>query len=55
MSTTKEIILEKTIRDNGVILLLKDVYDAKHNTITEVRSFKYGYSLDKYSATFAIV
>jgi len=25
------------------------VYDAKHNTITEVRSFKYGHSLDKYS------
>jgi len=25
------------------------VYDAEHNTITEVRSFKYGHSLDKYS------
>ena len=24
------------------------VYDAKHNVITEVRSFKYGHSLDKY-------
>jgi hypothetical protein len=28
------------------------VYDAKHNTITEVRSFKTGHSLDKYSAKF---
>jgi hypothetical protein len=26
------------------------VYDAVHNTITEVRSFKYGHSLDKYSS-----
>ena len=25
------------------------VYDAEHNTITEVRSFKYGPSLDKYA------
>jgi hypothetical protein len=25
------------------------VYDAEHNVITEVRSFKYGGSLDKYS------
>jgi hypothetical protein len=25
------------------------VYDAEHNTITEVRSFKYGHRLDKYS------
>lgn len=25
------------------------VYDPKHNTITEVRSFKTGYLLDKYS------
>ena len=25
------------------------VYDAEHNTITEVRPFKYGQSLDKYS------
>ena len=25
------------------------VYDTEHNTITEVRSFKYGHSLDKYS------
>jgi len=25
------------------------VYDAEHNTITEVRSFKYGNSLDKYA------
>ena len=28
------------------------VYDANHNTITEVRSFKSGLSLDKYSAKF---
>jgi hypothetical protein len=28
------------------------VYDAEYNTITEVRSFKYGHSLDKYSAKF---
>ena len=25
------------------------VYDGKHNVITEVRSFKYGHSLDKYA------
>ena len=25
------------------------VYDAEHNVITEVRSFKYGHELDKYS------
>jgi len=24
------------------------VYDGKQNTITEVKSFKYGHSLDKY-------
>ena len=28
------------------------VYDAEHNTITEVRSFKYGHSLDKYAGKF---
>ena len=28
------------------------VYDAEFNTITEVRSFKSGRSLDKYSAKF---
>jgi len=28
------------------------VYDAEHYTITEVRSFKYGGSLDKYSPKF---
>jgi hypothetical protein len=28
------------------------VYDAEHNTITELRSFKNGHSLDKYSAKF---
>ncbi|WP_223550498.1 hypothetical protein [Aestuariivivens sp. NBU2969] len=28
------------------------VYDAGHNTITEVRSFKYGNSLDKYAPKF---
>jgi hypothetical protein len=28
------------------------VYDAKHNVITEVRSFKYGHSLDKYTPKF---
>ena len=28
------------------------VYDAEHNTITEVRSFKYGRLLDKYSSKF---
>ena len=28
------------------------VYDGEHITITEVRSFKYGQSLDKYSAKF---
>jgi hypothetical protein len=25
------------------------VYDGEHNTITEIRSFKYGLSLDKYA------
>ena len=25
------------------------IYDAEHNTITEVRSFKYGDNLDKYA------
>jgi len=28
---------------------VKVVYDGEFNTITEVRSFKYGYSLDKYT------
>ena len=28
------------------------VYDSEHNTITEVRSFKYGHSLDKYAPKF---
>lgn len=28
------------------------VYDATHNVITEVRSFKYGQSLDKYAPKF---
>ena len=28
------------------------VYDSEQNVITEVRSFKYGHSLDKYSASF---
>ena len=28
------------------------VYDAENNTITEVRSFKYGHSLDKYAPKF---
>ena len=27
-------------------------YDGKQNVITEVKSFKYGHSLDKYSAIF---
>ena len=26
------------------------VYDAQHNVITEVRSFKYGHSLNKYAS-----
>jgi hypothetical protein len=28
------------------------VYDSKTNSITEVRSFKYGHSLEKYSPKF---
>lgn len=28
------------------------VYDGEHNVITEVRSFKYGHSLERYSAKF---
>ena len=30
------------------------VYDAEHNAITEVRSFKYGHELDKYSANVTL-
>jgi len=30
-------------------LLVEVVYNAKHNIITELRSFKSGLSLDKYS------
>jgi len=30
------------------------LYDAEHNTITEVRSFKYGHSLDKYSVIYIL-
>ncbi len=33
-------------------LFVEVVYDAEQNVITEVRSFKYGHSLDKYSAKF---
>jgi hypothetical protein len=29
------------------------VYDAEHNTITELRSFKTGYLLDNYSNNFS--
>ena len=28
------------------------VYDGEHNVITEVKSFKYGHSLEKYSVKF---
>ena len=28
------------------------VYDAEHNAITEIKSFKYGHSLDKYAPKF---
>ena len=28
------------------------VYNSEHNTITEIRSFKTGYLLNKYSAKF---
>ena len=28
------------------------IYDAEQNVVTEVRSFKSGYSLDKYSSMF---
>ncbi|HEY5687620.1 MAG TPA: hypothetical protein VIS27_04865 [Yeosuana sp.] len=28
------------------------VYDAEHNTITEVRSFEYGHSINKYAPKF---
>ncbi len=31
--------------------LVEVVYDGEHNTITQVRSFKTGYLLDKYSST----
>ena len=33
-------------------LFIELVYDAKHNAITEVRSFKSGRLLDKYSIHF---
>ncbi|MEJ2114301.1 MAG: hypothetical protein P8X62_11635 [Flavobacteriaceae bacterium] len=31
------------------MFFIEVVYDVEHNVITEVRSFKYGHSLDKYS------
>ncbi|MDB0040621.1 hypothetical protein N9E81_00400 [Algibacter sp.] len=33
-------------------LIVEVDYNAEHNTIAEVRSFKSGHSLDKYSAKF---
>ncbi len=30
------------------------VYDGEQNVITEVRSFKYGHSLDNYSTFFCL-
>jgi len=47
--------ITKDIRINCYAIdkcFVEDVYDAEHNNITEVRSFKYGHSLDKYSAKF---
>ena len=31
------------------VIEVEVVYDAEHNVITKVRSFKYGHSLDKYA------
>ncbi|MFH6768358.1 hypothetical protein V8G56_06400 [Gaetbulibacter aquiaggeris] len=48
-------IITKDIRINCYTIdkfFVEVVYDSEHNTITEVRSFKYGHSLDKYSAKF---
>jgi hypothetical protein len=45
--------ITKDIRINCYAIykfFIEVVYDAEHNTITEVSSFKYGQSLDKYSS-----
>ena len=52
----KETFLENYITKNSRIncyaidkFFVEVVYDSVHNVITEVRSFKSGHSLDKYS------
>ena len=41
------------VRFDSIDKFFVEVVDnAEHNTITEVRSFKYGHSLDKYSGKF---
>jgi len=46
------IYITKDIKINSYAIdtfFVEVVYDAEHNTIAEVRSFKYGYSLDNYA------
>jgi uncharacterized protein YlaI len=45
-NTTKDIRLNCYAVHN---FFVEVVYDAEHNVVTEVRSFKSGHSLDKYS------
>lgn len=47
--------ITKDIRINCYAIdkfFIEVVYDAEHNTITEVKSFKYGNSLDRYAGKF---
>jgi len=47
--------LNKEIRINCYAIdkfFVEVVYDAQYNVIMEVRSFKYGHSLDKYALDF---
>jgi len=49
--------ITKDIRINCYAIVkffVEVVYDAENNVITEVRSFKYGYSLDKFAPKFTI-
>ena len=42
------------IKRINLTFIIRVLYDAEHNTITELRSFKHGHSLDKYSANVTI-
>jgi hypothetical protein len=53
--TFLDIYISKDIHINCYAIdkfFVEVVYDSEHNTITEVRPFKYGHSLDMYSAKF---